>query len=190
MTADARERLVALLAPHRATDAKERADLERMLGFARALADPFSRAQPEAHFTGSAVVVDPPGARVCLVHHGRLHRWLQPGGHAEPGDEGAMEATALREAREETGCRVTLAPRVPVPLDVDVHEIPARPGEPAHLHLDVRVLAIAEDPDALAHDPNESTGAQWLGWNAALARVTDAALVRLLTKARALATIG
>lgn len=176
-----------LLARHVAADAKERADLERMRDFAARLERPFSRSQVEAHFTGSAVVVDAAGERIVLVHHGKLKRWLQPGGHADAADAGHMEATALREAREETGCRVHLHPTAPRPLDVDIHTIPARKDEPEHLHLDVRYLVVAEDPEALAHDPNESFGAQWLPWDEALARADEAPLRRMLEKARAAA---
>jgi 8-oxo-dGTP pyrophosphatase MutT (NUDIX family) len=174
-----------LLARHVPTDDKEREDVARMRAFAADLERPFSRGQPRAHFTGSAVVVDPPGERVVMVLHGKLHRWLQPGGHAEESDAGHIEATALREAREETGCRVRLHERAPRPLDVDVHTIPARKDEPEHLHLDVRYLVVAEDPESLAHDPGESSGAQWLTWDEALARVDEAPLRRLLEKARA-----
>jgi 8-oxo-dGTP pyrophosphatase MutT (NUDIX family) len=177
--------LVELLSRHVPTDAKEREDLERMRTFAAELASPFSRAQATAHFTGSAVVVDPAGERVALIHHGKVKRWLQPGGHAEEADGGLMEATALREAQEETGCRVRLHPTAPRPLDVDIHRIPARKDEPEHLHLDVRYLIVAEDPEALAHDPNESFGARWVSWKDALERADEAALRRLLEKARA-----
>lgn len=180
-----------LLAHHVPTDEKEREDLARMRAFASELEQPFSRKQERAHFTGSAVVVDPPGERVAMVHHGKLLRWLQPGGHSEAADAGSMEATALREAREETGCRVRLHARAPKPLDVDVHTIPARKDEPEHLHLDVRYLVVAENPEALAHDPGESSGAQWLTWDEALARAADEkALCRLLRKARAVARGG
>lgn len=179
-----------LLSRHAPLDAKEAEDLGLMRAKAAQLAQPFSRAQEEAHFTGSAVVVTPDGGRVCLVHHGKLHRWLQPGGHAEAGDGGDMAATALREAREETGCRVGLHPTAPRPLDVDAHRIPARKGEPEHVHLDVRFLVVAEDPEALAHDPSESHGAQWLTWEEALARADEPALVRLLTRAREAARGG
>lgn len=182
--------LHALLAPYAPTDAKEREDLARMLAFATELARPFSREQEQAHFTGSAVVVDPAGARVVMLHHGKLNRWLQPGGHSEAADAGDMEATALREAREETGCRVRLHARAPRPLDVDIHTIPARKNEPEHLHLDVRFLVVAENPEALAHDPGESSGAQWLTWDEALARADEAPLRRLLEKARAAARAG
>ncbi|MBI2895665.1 MAG: NUDIX hydrolase [Deltaproteobacteria bacterium] len=145
---------------------------------------PFSRAQPQAHFTGSAVVVDPSGKRVCLVHHARLGRWLQPGGHVDAVDGGSMQATALREAREETGCRIEPHPSAVGSIDVDVHAIPARPDEPAHEHLDVRFLAVALDPEALRHDPGESLGARWIAWDEALAVATDRSLLRLLRKAR------
>ncbi|WP_342379047.1 NUDIX hydrolase [Myxococcus stipitatus] len=178
--------LSALLARHTPEDAKERQDLELMRHHARTLPAPFSRAQLGAHFTGSAVVVDPDGSRVLMVLHGKLHRWLQPGGHSDAVDAGDMEATALREAREETGCRIRLHPTAPRPLDVDVHTIPARRDEPEHLHLDVRYLVYAEDPESLAHDPSESSGAQWLTWEEALSRADEAPLRRMLDKARRL----
>lgn len=176
--------LTELLAAHQPTDEKEAADLRIMRGFAGSLSEPFSRSQWPAHFTGSAVVVTPDGARVCLVLHAKLNRWLQPGGHADVVDGGDMQATALREAREETGCDVALHATAPRPLDVDVHTIPARKTEPEHAHLDVRYLVVAANPDALAFDPNESHGAQWLSWDDALARADEAPLRRLLGKAR------
>jgi 8-oxo-dGTP pyrophosphatase MutT (NUDIX family) len=177
-------KLLSLLARHVPADAKERKDLAAMTAAAADLDEPFSRAQQPAHFTGSAVVVDPGGARVVLVMHGKLKRWLQPGGHCEPQDAGDLEATALREAREETGLDVELHPTAPRPLDLDAHVIPAKGTEPQHTHLDVRYLVVAKNPEALKHDPHESSGAQWLSWDEALARADDAALKRMLEKAK------
>jgi 8-oxo-dGTP pyrophosphatase MutT (NUDIX family) len=162
-------------------DEKETADLRVMREFAVSLAEPFSRKQWPTHFTGSAVVVTPDGLRVCLLHHAKLNRWLQPGGHADAVDGGDMAQTALREAREETGLEIELVSHTP--LDVDVHVIPARKDEPEHRHLDVRYLVIAKNPDALAHDPNEAHGAQWLTWEEALSRADEAPLKRMLSKA-------
>lgn len=176
--------LVELLAAHVALDEKEAIDLGVMRTFAVELEQPFSRTQWPAHFTGSAVVVSPGADLVCLVLHGKLNRWLQPGGHADPADGGSLEATALREAREETGLEVRLHPAAPRPLDVDVHVIPARRDEPEHSHLDVRYLLSCTDAAALQHDATESHGAQWLGWDDALARADEAALRRLLARAR------
>jgi 8-oxo-dGTP pyrophosphatase MutT (NUDIX family) len=179
-------RLISMLTRHAPADAKERKDLAAMCAAVADLDEPFSRAQWPAHFTGSAVVVDPTGARVCLLLHGKLKRWLQPGGHCEPQDLGDLEATALREAGEETGLDVALHATAPRPLDVDAHVIPAKGAEPGHTHLDVRFLLVASNPDALAHDPNESGGARWLSWDDALALADEPALRRMLSKARAL----
>ena len=171
-----RERLVELLDAHRPHGAGEATDLERMRGFARELADPLSRDQEGAHFTASALLVDPQRRRTFLVRHRKLGRWLQPGGHVEPGDATLLDA-ALREAREETGLAVE--PVAAAPVDVDVHEIPARGELAAHLHLDVRFLLVA-DGDARAH-PEETDGGAWLARADALGRA-DAGLRRLIEK--------
>jgi 8-oxo-dGTP pyrophosphatase MutT (NUDIX family) len=177
----------APLAAHVPTDGKERADLAAMCVYAQTLSEPFSRKQWPAHFTGSAVVLDPTGTRVCMLLHGKLKRWLQPGGHVEPEDLGDLETAALREAREETGLDVSLHPTAPRPFDVDAHVIPAKGDEPQHTHLDVRYAVVASNPEALKFDPNESGGARWLTFDEALALADDAALKRMLLKARALA---
>jgi 8-oxo-dGTP pyrophosphatase MutT (NUDIX family) len=179
----ARQQLYSVLNAHRAADDKERVDLERMRMLIEDLDAPFSRAQPSAHFTGSAVVVAPDRSKVCLIHHGKLNRWLQPGGHSEETDGGDLQATALREAREETGLEVALHPTAPRPLDVDAHRIPERKDEPAHVHLDLRYLVVAENPEALAHS-DESRGAKWMTWEEALAVADEPALKRLLLKAK------
>jgi 8-oxo-dGTP pyrophosphatase MutT (NUDIX family) len=173
---DRREELAALLAAHRAADEEEARDLEAMRRYAISLADPFSRDEPEAHFTGSAVVVDPAGGRTLLVHHGKSGNWFQPGGHVEPGDATLADAP-LREAREETGLDVRLHDAGL--LDVDVHWIPWD----EHYHLDLRFLVVASGTPA--PDPAEVGAAEWLSWGEALARIDDPPLRRALAKARA-----
>ncbi len=182
---DARQALIELLAAHQPQDEKERLDLLHMRRHAAELREPFSREQLPAHFTASAVVVSASGAEVCLVHHKKLQRWLQPGGHVEPGEH--MANAALREAREETALELALDPRCQKPIDVDVHVIPARGTAPEHEHLDVRYLLVAKS-EAARHDPNESLDARWFGWAEARALASDAALLRLLHKAERLAS--
>ena len=145
-----RQVLVRLLQVHVAADATEEADRCAMVRLAHELSEPLSRDEPSAHFTASAFVIDDAGVRTCLVEHVKLGRLLQPGGHIEPDDD-SLEAAAIREAREETALEVELHPTAPRPFDVDVHEIPDSPGEPAHFHLDVRYLLIGRgDPGARA----------------------------------------
>lgn len=103
---------------------------------------PFSREQfTPGHITCTAVVLSPDGRRVVLIFHRKLQRWLLPGGHVEPGDASAF-AAARREAVEETSVRIDEV-RTPVLVNVDVHGIPARKGEPYHLHHDLIVAFVA-----------------------------------------------
>ena len=143
-----------------------------MLRFATELERPTSRDQPRAHFTASAFVVDGTCERTCLVAHSKLHRLLQPGGHVEPTDI-SLEAAALREAREETELELEFHPVAPRPFDLDIHEIPERPGEPAHFHLDVRYLLVGSG------EPCD--GAAWY----ALGGPGDESVARLAAKAAA-----
>ena len=95
---------------------------------------PRSEFEP-GHFTASGFVVSPDGGSLLLIRHGKLDRWLQPGGHIEPGDA-TVEAAARRELLEETGVR-DLRVLGSTPIRIDVHEIPERGSEPSHLHLDL-----------------------------------------------------
>jgi 8-oxo-dGTP pyrophosphatase MutT (NUDIX family) len=79
---------------------------------------------------------------VLLILHGKLNRWLQPGGHIES-DDVSVEAAARREIEEETG--LGAISRVGAGLArIDAHEIPARGSEPRHVHIDLAVSFIAE----------------------------------------------
>lgn len=178
--------LAETLAGHAAADALEAAHLRQIVEFVLRHADPFDRRIPEGHLTGSALVLSRGAERVLLVHHRKLQRWLQPGGHADPG-ETMGEAVALREAWEETGIAgLALHPAAPRPLDVDVHAIPAFGDEPAHAHLDLRYLVVAPEAGVIARAAAESSDARWFGWEELPALDLDAGLVRALGKARQL----
>ena len=130
----------------------------QFVDFARAQLDCCERTCAPGHFTGSAWVVSADGQRALLLHHRKLDRWLQPGGHAD--GDGDLAAVALREAEEETGLRgLRVQPAV---FDLDRHRIPARGTEPEHWHYDVRFVVhaggdeafvVSEESHALAWRP-------------------------------------
>jgi 8-oxo-dGTP pyrophosphatase MutT (NUDIX family) len=167
--------LIELLGRFVAADDREEADRCTMLRLAQELENPLSRTESFGHFTASAFVLDEPGERVCLVMHTKLRRLLQPGGHVEETDL-SLEAAALREAQEETSLVLSFHPTAPRPFDLDVHQIPDTPGEPAHWHLDMRYLVIGRG------DPCE--GAAWY----ALGEAGDESVDRLAAKVLRLGT--
>jgi 8-oxo-dGTP pyrophosphatase MutT (NUDIX family) len=161
-----------LLLAREPADAKEDADRRAMLQFLDGLPEPFSRSQPVAHFTASALVVDEPRVRTALVHHRKLGLWVQPGGHLE--EDATVADAALREVREETGLAGRLAHDGAQHLDI--HEIPERPDFPAHLHLDIRFLVVADGELTLSDESHE---VRWCTLDEAVA-LGDASVARLV----------
>lgn len=138
--------------------------------------NPFSRCHFEpGHFTASALVLAPQGDAMVVIHHRKLDLWLQPGGHIEAVDTSLL-AAARREVHEETGLtRVT--PLAECPVDLDVHTIPARPGEPAHQHFDVR-YAFRAAARGLAPSA-EVKAARWVGLAELAQNAADASVRRV-----------
>ncbi|MFE9658537.1 MULTISPECIES: NUDIX hydrolase [unclassified Streptomyces] len=130
----------------------------------------------DGHVTASALVVDPERERVLLTLHGKIHKWLQMGGHCESGDRTLADA-ALREATEESGiAALRLLRGGPVRLD--------RHQTPCAWHLDVQYAALAP-AGAVETLSDESLDLRWFGYDE-VAKVADASVVRLLEGTRAL----
>lgn len=136
------------------------------------------------HITSSAWILSPNDDAALMTHHKKLGRWLQLGGHVD--GESQIEQACLREAQEESGMQnFTFVPWFGsnlVPLDLDVHEIPARKNEPLHEHWDVRFLLRAAPGQQLVMS-DESNQLQWAPV-ASLAEFTDEeSVLRLHRKA-------
>ena len=119
--------------------------------------DGWSRRCPGAHLTASSLICAPRAKAVLLTLHARLGRWLQTGGHLEPGDQ-TLQAASLREAAEESGIDGLAID--PDPLLLSRHELLCNGGRT--FHLDVQFLVISQECPEPAFG-GESLDVQWFG---------------------------
>ncbi len=161
-------------------DAEQAGLREEYLTYLRTHGDALSRHCAPDHLTASAVIADSDARRVLLTLHPVVGRWLQTGGHCEPGDA-SLAAAAAREAAEESG--IPCLRIDPSPVRLSRHPAPCSTGRGQH--LDVQFLAVS--PAAAVERCSAESVA--LGWFAATAlppdtddsvrALVDAALVRL-----------
>jgi 8-oxo-dGTP pyrophosphatase MutT (NUDIX family) len=173
---------VAVLSAYAPDGPRQRAAREDYLAFLAAHADAMSRGCSAGHLTASALVIDPAAGRVLLTLHAKLGRWLQMGGHCEPGDT-SLAVAAAREAAEESGIDgLTL---LPAPVRLDRHLMPACRDEGGALraldHLDVQYVAIARE-GAREQMSEESLDLRWFGWDDV--PTDDASVLALVAAAR------
>lgn len=176
--------LTAALSAHVAGDAEEAADLERVRALVVSEPEPWSRRVP-LHVTASALVLHPASGEVLLRWHAKQERWLQVGGHGDPGETDPW-AVALREAEEETGL-TDLRPwpgDQPALFQVTVVPVVAAGADPAHEHADLRYLLATDRPGDVPAEV-EGVPLRWCSFDEAL-DLADPGLERLLRRAAAL----
>jgi len=139
------------------------------------------------HLTGSAFVTSAPVLtasdgpnlmKVLLVHHRKLGIWVQPGGHADGVSDLVLVArTELEEETSLTDARLVS----PAIYDLDRHEIPARPGVPAHYHFDIRYhfSAPASSPLVVSR---ESHDVKWVRLADLQEYTTEESIQRMIRK--------
>ncbi len=147
-----RQELLDALARYQHTYPREGDTCRRFVNFVREDPYCFERDNWFGHITGSAWLLNPAGTHLLLTHHKKLDMWLQLGGHSD--GEVDTQRVAMREAAEESGIGVELlSPEI---LDIDIHTIPARKSDPAHLHFDIRFALVAAGDDFVISDESHS----------------------------------
>jgi 8-oxo-dGTP pyrophosphatase MutT (NUDIX family) len=154
----------------------------RMLAFLDAHPDALHRSCVDGHLTASALVVDSTGDRALLMHHRKLGKWLQMGGHAD--GDGDLAAVAEKEAFEESGIAGLALANAGAPVDLDVHEV-RPPHEAPHLHLDVRFVAVAP-AGCVAVANDESHELRWVDLDDLARTHAEPGMRRLAAAARSL----
>ena len=160
-------------------DSEEAIFLAKTIDFVRKNDNFWQRSNLEGHLTGSAWVVSPSRSKVLLIHHLKLERWFQPGGHADDTDD-SLQETARREAIEECGLQILTQEQEGI-FDIDVHPIPAKGDVPAHLHYDIRYLFSTPEEDT-AFDTAEIKGMQWMDLESLKGATTATSLRRMALK--------
>lgn len=173
-------------------DEQEEADRRMILEYARLFPDTIlSRENEIAHITSSGFVVNADASRVLMAHHNIYRVWAWTGGHAD--GDGNLLGVALREAWEETGA-AHIRPLSTAIASLDILPVWGHMKQgryvPAHQHLNVSYLLIADDADPLRVREGENSRVGWLdaGRLPELTREwqMDHVYAKLLARARAL----
>lgn len=171
---------LVLLRQHRTRFEEEKEFLAQTISFVEQNECFWQRSTQEGHLTGSAWVLSADGESVLLLHHTKLDRWLQPGGHVDDTDDSLAE-TARREAMEECGIE-ELDLQTTAIFDLDVHEIPARGNEPAHFHYDFRFLFSVPETVKIQRNLLETKAIAWVRIEALCSETTPQSLRRMALK--------
>lgn len=151
---------------------------DRILTFIESHEDCFERSLAIGHVTASAWLLSKDKSKALLMHHARLDKWLQPGGHCD-GDSNVL-SVAIREAQEESGIQA-IVPLSTSIFDVDIHLIPATVREKEHHHYDIGfLLHVVSDEQPVAN--SESKELRWFSKRYEELPSHDAAVHRKFTK--------
>ncbi len=175
-----RTELINQLTSYQTPYEEERLTIPKFLSL---LSEPscFLRSNLDRHITASAWIVNIDLTKTLLIHHAKLEKWLQPGGHAD-GQEDVLQV-ALKEAREETGL-VDFSRIYTSIFDVDIHLIPERKGIRSHYHYDIRFLFQADENLSFASN-HESTDITWVALEEIEKVVGDSrSIIRMVEKTK------
>jgi 8-oxo-dGTP pyrophosphatase MutT (NUDIX family) len=156
---------------------EEKSFKSEMTAFYKKYENCFERSCVEGHFTASAWVVNGNNSAFLLMHHKKLDKWLQLGGHCD-GNEDVL-SVAIKEVQEESGMK-NIKPLSDGIFDIDVHFIPAYKNIPPHKHLDVRFLLQADIGEILIKN-HESIELRWFSRNDVLP-TTEHSIMRMYEK--------
>lgn len=160
------------------------------------------------HITVSGWLSDSSGRYAAMCHHKKIQLWIPMGGHFEPEIDASLSAACLRECLEESGIDEPLMtvmslgggrsigglkrnkgtegdqPEDLLPFDLDIHNIPASGGMPAHQHYDVRYLVrCAGKPELRLCD--EAHDVRWIALTELPQYTSEASTLRQVGKVRA-----
>ncbi len=152
-----RKKLLTLLDQYTPQDHAQQIIKTRIITFVKQYPDCFERTLAIGHITASCWLLSKDENHVLLLHHRKLDKWLQPGGHCDGNPD--VLAVAIKEAQEESGI-IAIEPIEQGIFDLDIHTIPTNSREGAHDHYDIRFLlkVTSEEQPQVSH---ESRALRW-----------------------------
>ncbi len=171
------EKILKLLESYNCLFESEELIKERFLDFVQKNEDCFERYLETGHITASAFIFDSENNKILLLHHKKLNKWLQPGGHCD-GDKDTL-SVAIKEVFEETG--LVIENQAQSIFDLDIHTIPENKGIPEHEHFDVRYLLLADSKLPLVQN-HETNQLKWVDLSEMENYTTEQSLKRMKNK--------
>ena len=154
-----RSQLIELLKKYNPSDKEEIVFKKEILSFMNQNIDCFERSLTIGHITASSWLINKDGSKTLLLHHAKLNKWFQLGGHCD--GESDVLAVAIKEAQEESGI-TSIVPVDTNIFDIDIHLIPENSREKAHYHYDIRfLLQVTSDEEIIQN--KESKELRWIG---------------------------
>jgi 8-oxo-dGTP pyrophosphatase MutT (NUDIX family) len=173
-----RDRIIKLLEEYLPATAEERIFKEETISFIKKHENCFERSLKIGHITASALLLNKDKTKALLMHHTKLDKWLQLGGHCD-GNPNALEV-ALKEAREESGIK-GIAPVSDKIFDLDIHLIPKNSREDEHYHYDIRFLLYVTSDEEIIQN-HEAKELRWIGACKDETPTTNPSVLRMLAK--------
>lgn len=116
-----------------------------------------------AHLTASSMIFNKERTKVLMAYHNIYDSWAWTGGHSDGEADGL--ATALKEAREETGIQ-TLCVLCPQTIALDILEVKRhiKRGKfiSSHLHLNLAYVFEADEEETLHICEGENSNVGWI----------------------------
>lgn len=176
--------LIASIKKYRPYNEQEAFDQNAILAFIARNPDFLDRTNLIAHFTVSAIVVNPAMDKVLFAHHNIYKSWGWLGGHSD-GDPDMLHV-ALKETEEETGVK-QLTPHSKDIFMLDTLYVPnhLKHGKHVsdHLHLNVTYLLIADESERVRINEHENSGVKWFWIADVLQEVREPRMIPVYTKA-------
>ena len=150
----------------------------RMLEFLTVCTNCFERSCMLGHFTASSWLVNSNLSKVLLMHHKKLDKWQQLGGHCD--GDGNVLRVSIKEACEESGID-HIVPLEENIFDIDMHLTPQIKQEPPHYHFDIRFLLKVNGNDKVTMN-QESKSLIWFSPDKRMLPTSSTSILRMLGK--------